>query len=281
MDAVFLINKEVNWTSFDLCARLRKKFDTKKVGHAGTLDPFAEGVMILTLGKTTKIIPFLEDLDKEYLATIKLGEETDTLDKTGEVIVKKEVPLINKEEVLKVLSSFLGKQKQTPPMYSALKRNGIPLYELARNGIEVEREERDIEIYDINLVSLENDLLTFSCSCSKGTYIRTLAKDISEKLNTVGHLVSLKRVRVGAFKIEECKNVNEVTLEDSVSLSTLLPHIEHVKVNDYGANRVRNGMRLKFNTDSNLVLVKTYEDEVLAIYEKREDGMYYTKRGLF
>ena len=281
MDAVFLINKEVNWTSFDLCARLRKKFDTKKVGHAGTLDPFAEGVMILTLGKTTKIIPFLEDLDKEYLATIKLGEETDTLDKTGEVIVKKEVPLINKEEVLKVLSSFLGKQKQTPPMYSALKRNGNPLYELARNGIEVEREERDIEIYDINLVSLENDLLTFSCSCSKGTYIRTLAKDISEKLNTVGHLVSLKRVRVGAFKIEECKNVNEVTLEDSVSLSTLLPHIEHVKVNDYGANRVRNGMRLKFNTDSNLVLVKTYEDEVLAIYEKREDGMYYTKRGLF
>ena len=281
MDAVFLINKEVNWTSFDLCARLRKKFDTKKVGHAGTLDPFAEGVMILTLGKTTKIIPFLEDLDKEYLATIKLGEETDTLDKTGEVIVKKEVPLINKEEVLKVLSSFLGKQKQTPPMYSALKRNGIPLYELARNGIEVEREERDIEIYDINLVSLENDLLTFSCSCSKGTYIRTLAKDISEKLNTVGHLVSLKRVRVGSFKIEECKNVNEVTLEDSVSLNTLLPHIEHVKVNDYGANRVRNGMRLKFNTDSNLVLVKTYEAEVLAIYEKREDGMYYTKRGLF
>ena len=281
MDAVFLINKEINWTSFDLCARLRKKFDTKKVGHAGTLDPFAEGVMILTLGKTTKIIPFLEDLDKEYIAMIKLGEETDTLDKTGEVILTKEVPSLNNDIISEVLNLFLGKQKQTPPMYSALKRNGIPLYELARNGIEVEREARDIEIYDIKLISFEDNYLTFSCSCSKGTYIRTLAQDISVKLNTVGHLVSLKRVRVGNFKIEECKNVNEVTLEDNVSLNKLLPHIEQVKVNDYGANRVRNGLRLKLNTDKDLVLVKTYQDEVLAIYEKREDGMYYTKRGLF
>ena len=281
MDAVFLINKEVGWTSFDLCAKLRKKFDTKKVGHTGTLDPFAEGLMILTLGKNTKIIPFLEDLDKEYIAELKLGEETDTLDNTGNIIETLPVPSLTNNEVEDVLKSFLGKQKQLPPMYSALKRNGIPLYELARNGIEVEREEREIEILDIKLISFENNIIKFSSSVSKGTYIRSLAKDIALKLNTIGHLISLKRTRVGSFYLKDAKKVFDVEASDSVSLNVLLPHIEHVKVNDFGVTRVKNGMRLKFNTDSKLVLVKSYEDEVLAIYERREDGLYYTKRGLF
>ena len=212
MNGIFLINKEANWTSFDICAKVKRLFNTKKVGHSGTLDPFAEGLMIVCLGQATKIIPFLEHYNKTYLATIKLGEETDTLDNTGNIIDKKDVLNYSLEEIKNVLNSFLGKSQQIPPMFSALKHDGVPLYSLAREGIEIERKPRDIEIFSIELIEYNNPFLTFKCKVSKGTYIRTLAKDIAIKLSTVGHLVKLIRTNIDKFDLNMAKKVNELTI---------------------------------------------------------------------
>lgn len=280
MNGIFLINKEANWTSFDICAKIRRMFNTKKVGHSGTLDPFAEGLMIVCLGQATKIIPFLEHYNKTYEATIKLGEETDTLDNTGNIIYKKEVLDYSLEEINQVLNSFLGKSQQIPPMYSALKHDGVPLYSLAREGIEIERAARDIEIYNIELIEYQKPFLTFKCQVSKGTYIRTLAKDIASKLSTVGHLVKLKRTNIDKFDLSMTKNVNDLTINDSFSIVNILSNLEKFKVNKEMEMKIRNGSKLSLKGEDIILLVDE-NDNALAIYEKKEDGNYYSKRGLF
>lgn len=280
MNGIFLINKEANWTSFDICAKIRRMFNTKKVGHSGTLDPFAEGLMIVCLGQATKIIPFLEHYNKTYEATIKLGEETDTLDNTGTIIDKKEVLDYSLEEINQVLNSFLGKSQQIPPMYSALKHDGVPLYSLAREGIEIERAARDIEIYNIELIEYQKPFLTFKCQVSKGTYIRTLAKDIASKLFTVGHLVKLKRTNIDKFDLSMAKNVNDLTINDSFSIVNILSNLEKIKVNKEMEMKIRNGTKLSLKGEDIILLVDE-NDNALAIYEKKEDGNYYSKRGLF
>lgn len=280
MNGIFLINKEANWTSFDICAKIRRMFNTKKVGHSGTLDPFAEGLMIVCLGQATKIIPFLEHYNKTYEATIKLGEETDTLDNTGNIIDKKEVLDYSLEEINQVLNSFLGKSQQIPPMYSALKHDGVPLYSLAREGIEIERAARDIEIYNIELIEYQKPFLTFKCQVSKGTYIRTLAKDIASKLSTVGHLVKLKRTNIDKFDLSMAKNVNDLTINDSFSIVNILSNLEKIKVNKEMEMKIRNGSKLSLKGEDIILLVDE-NDNALAIYEKKEDGNYYSKRGLF
>lgn len=280
MNGIFLINKEANWTSFDICAKIRRMFNTKKVGHSGTLDPFAEGLMIVCLGQATKIIPFLEHYNKTYEATIKLGEETDTLDNTGNIIYKKEVLDYSLEEINQVLNSFLGKSQQIPPMYSALKHDGVPLYSLAREGIEIERAARDIEIYNIELIEYQKPFLTFKCQVSKGTYIRTLAKDIASKLSTVGHLVKLKRTNIDKFDLSMTKNVNDLTINDSFSIVNILSNLEKIKVNKEMEMKIRNGSKLSLKGEDIILLVDE-NDNALAIYEKKEDGNYYSKRGLF
>lgn len=280
MNGVFFINKEENWTSFDICARLRKKFSTKKVGHSGTLDPFAEGLMIVCLGQATKIIPFLENYDKSYIATLKLGIETDTLDKTGKIISTQEVQDYTIEEINNVLNSFIGKSKQIPPMYSALKKDGVPLYLLAREGITIERKEREIEIYSIKLISYQKPYLTFEVNVSKGTYVRTLAYDIAKKLNNIGHLVSLKRTKIGKFDLSISKNVNDVTESDNISITSLLSYIDTQIVDEKTETLIRNGVRLSLKGEDVILLINK-DNEALAIYEKKEDGFYHTKRGLF
>lgn len=178
MDGILLINKPIGLTSRDVVNKLTKKFGTKKIGHTGTLDPFASGVLILTINKGTKISSYIEDLDKEYIAELLLGISTDTLDLEGEIISKKEVKLpLNKEKILEVISHYIGQIKQVPPMYSALKVNGEPLYKLARRGEVIERKERDIIIHNIDLLSITNERLLINVKCSKGTYIRTLGND--------------------------------------------------------------------------------------------------------
>lgn len=279
MNGIFLINKEANWTSFDICAKVKRLFNTKKVGHSGTLDPFAEGLMIVCLGQATKIIPFLEHYNKTYLATIKLGEETDTLDNTGNIIDKKNVLNYSLEEIKNVLNSFLGKSQQIPPMYSALKHDGVPLYCLARDGLEIERKPRDIEIYSIELIDYNKPYLTFKCKVSKGTYIRTLAKDIAFKLSTVGHLVKLKRTNIDKFDLSMAKKVNDLTINDSISIIKML-NLPTLKVNQEIEKKIRNGNKLFFNAEK-MVLLINEKNEALAIYEKKEDGYYYSKRGLF
>ena len=279
MNGIFLINKEANWTSFDICAKVKRLFNTKKVGHSGTLDPFAEGLMIVCLGQATKIIPFLENYNKTYLATIKLGEETDTLDNTGNIIDKKDVLNYSLEEIKNVLNSFLGKSQQIPPMYSALKHDGVPLYSLAREGIEIERKPRDIEIFSIELIEYNKPFLTFKCKVSKGTYIRTLAKDIAIKLSTVGHLVKLIRTNIDKFDLNMAKKVNELTINDSISIVEMLT-LPTLIVDNEIEKKIRNGNKLSLQ-GKNMLLLINEKKEALAIYEKKEDGYYYSKRGLF
>ena len=209
MDGIIVINKPKNCTSHDI-VRKAKKILNEKVGHTGTLDPNATGVLPILVGKGTQISKYLINHDKIYEAVLRLGEKTDTADIEGQVIETKEVQPSNleKENVEKVLKSLIGKQQQTPPIYSAIKVNGKKLYEYARNGQEVKIQPRTIEIYNLELIKIESHEITYKVHCSKGTYIRTLCEQIAEKLETVGYMKELKRTQVGEFRIE-----NSVTIE--------------------------------------------------------------------
>ena len=209
MDGIIVINKQKKCTSHDVVRKV-KKILNEKVGHTGTLDPNATGVLPLLVGKGTQISKYLINHDKTYEAVLKLGEKTDTADIEGQIIETKAVQSSNLEKanVEKVLKTLIGKQEQIPPIYSAIKVNGKKLYEYARQGEKVDIESRKIEIYDIELINIENEEITYKVHCSKGTYIRTLCEQIAEKLGTVGYMKELKRTQVGEFEIE-----NSVTIE--------------------------------------------------------------------
>ena len=212
-DSVISIWKNSGMTSFDVIRKVKSQIGNIKIGHCGTLDPFAEGILILCLGSSTKNISKYTNYEKEYVATIILGEETDTLDKTGKIINKKEVPDLSEKNVEEKIESFKGETLQIPPYFSALKFQGMRLYDFARQDIFIRKKPRMISIDDIKLLELKNNELKIYVKCSKGTYIRSLARDIAYKLDTVGHLISLKRIAVGpyseknALKIEEVNNV--------------------------------------------------------------------------
>lgn len=281
MDGILLINKPIGITSRDVVNQLTKKFNTKKIGHTGTLDPFASGVMIVTINKGTKISSYLENLDKEYIAEVLLGISTDTLDLDGEIVEQKEVPLpINKELLLETISKYIGDIKQVPPMYSALKVNGEPLYKKARRGEVVERKERDVTISSIDLLSITNQRFMIKVNCSKGTYIRTLGVDISNDFGYGGHLTMLTRTRVGKYKLEECKSVEDITEEDIITISKALDHMATKVVYGFLESKVRNGVSLYLGEEE-LFFVKNNNDEPLAIYQKKEDGKHHCLRGLF
>ena len=206
-----LINKPEDWTSHDAVARLRSITGLKQIGHTGTLDPFATGLLICALGKATKLVGLFDILPKTYEAAVKLGVTSDTYDRTGEV--KEQVPKVNisKSQVEKVLKLFLGKQKQLPPMYSAKKVGGKKLYELARQGKEIKRKDSQIEIYDLKLLDLNDDILKIRVQCSTGTYIRSLASDLGQKLKTGAILEELKRTASGDFSLKEAVQIERLT----------------------------------------------------------------------
>ena len=206
-----LINKPEDWTSHDAVARLRSITGLKQIGHTGTLDPFATGLLICALGKATKLVGLFDILPKTYEAAVKLGVTSDTYDRTGEV--KEQVPKVNisKSQVEKVLKLFLGKQKQLPSMYSAKKVGGKKLYELARQGKEIKRKDSQIEIYDLKLLDLNDDILKIRVQCSTGTYIRSLASDLGQKLKTGAILEELKRTASGDFSLKEAVQIERLT----------------------------------------------------------------------
>ena len=212
MDGIILINKEKNFTSHDV-VNMVKKITNSKVGHTGTLDPNATGVLPLLLGNATKISKYLINHDKEYKVVLQLGEKTTTADPEGEILEKRDVldKIFVEDYAKNVLKQFIGKQKQIPPIYSAIKVNGKKLYDYARKGQKVELEPRNIEIYNIELLKLDAELkqIYFKVACSKGTYIRSLCEDIAEKLETVGYMKELKRTKVGTFLIEDAITVEE------------------------------------------------------------------------
>ena len=280
MNGIFLINKPKDWTSFDVCAKLRKKFDTKRVGHSGTLDPFAEGLMIVAMGRATKILSFIEDIYKTYVAELKLGESTDTMDLTGSVIRKKDVPELNEEIIINSLNKFLGESMQVPPMFSALKKDGIPLYQLAREGIEEERKKRNIHIYNIRLISYEYPIIKFEATVSRGTYIRVLANDIANDLNTEGHLISLVRTSIGNDKLSDAVSIYDVQEDDITPIHKVLSFMKTIVVDVDTERDIRNGIPLNYELEDEMILFINEKEEALAIYEKR-DKLYYCKRGLF
>ena len=206
------IYKPKGITSFGVVKKIRKIVGEKKVGHGGTLDPFAEGVLIIGTGSDTKELKKITDTDKTYTASIELGKTTNTLDPEGDVIEKKKIPRLSESKINKVLKSFLGSSMQTPPMFSAKKIGGVKLYELARKNIIVDREPTQINISDISLINFNETNIVFTVSCSKGTYIRVLGKEIAEKLGTVGYLNSLIRTRVGEYFIDDSVSLNQFKL---------------------------------------------------------------------
>ena len=198
---IYNINKPIGWTSFDVVKKIRNITKLKKVGHGGTLDPFADGVLIIGVGKGTKLLTDIVNEKKSYNATLLLGEETETLDNEGEIVKRKSVPKLNEDLVIKILNSFLGRYIQKPPMFSAKKVNGVRLYKLARKKIEVERDDQNCTIYDISLKGIESNVIEFAVTCSKGTYIRILGSDIAKKIGTVGYLTKLTRTSIGKHSL--------------------------------------------------------------------------------
>ena len=200
---IYNINKPIGWTSFDVVKKIRNITKLKKVGHGGTLDPFADGVLIIGVGKGTKLLTDIVNEKKSYNATLLLGKETDSLDNEGEIVKRKSVPKLNEDLVIKILNSFLGRYIQKPPMFSAKKVNGVRLYKLARKKIEVERDDQNCAIYDISLRGIENNIIEFTVTCSKGTYIRVLGSDIAKKIGTVGYLTKLTRTSIGKHSLSK------------------------------------------------------------------------------
>lgn len=209
LEGVLLIDKPQGLTSHDVVDRVRRKLKIKRVGHAGTLDPGATGLLIILVGKATKLSQFLRSLSKVYEGTVVLGKETDSQDSDGEVVAEKPVPELTEEDVLKYMAQFKGDQYQTPPMYSAKKINGVPLYKMARKGKEVEREPRFIRISSFEMDRWESPLIEFTIACSKGTYVRTVAHDLGQVIGCGAHLTDLRRTEIERFVIEDSITLDE------------------------------------------------------------------------
>jgi tRNA pseudouridine55 synthase len=206
-EGVLLVDKPTGLTSHDVVARIRRIFKMKRVGHAGTLDPLATGLLIILIGKATKLSQFLMSLDKVYEGTIKLGESTTTQDAEGEILSSRPVPELTQQDVEAKTKTFVGDQYQIPPMYSAIKKDGVPLYKLARKGKTIEREPRFIRISAFDVLSYSDPLIDIRVHCSKGTYVRTLAHDLGESLGCGAHLVALRRTESDRFSIEKAHTI--------------------------------------------------------------------------
>ena len=278
MNGVINIYKNTGMTSFDVVAMVRRVAKMKKVGHTGTLDPAASGVLPVCLGKATKIIDYIMENKKVYRVNLKLGMFTDTYDLEGEVLREKDASHITKDEILNCINSFVGTIDQVPPMYSALKQNGVRLYELARQGIEVHREARKVTIYSIENIKIEsNDNIQMDVCCSKGTYIRSLCYDIGEKLNVGATMTALERIQNGPFTKEEAINIEDLTEEllekHIISIEKALDSFKKIIVNEKFGKLLRNGVKVFDN--------RMYSEEVEfnKLYRVYEDNRVFLGLG--
>ncbi|MBO5528254.1 MAG: tRNA pseudouridine(55) synthase TruB [Bacilli bacterium] len=277
-DGLLLIDKEEGVTSRYVDNAIQRLFHTRKVGHLGTLDPFATGLLIVAVNKATKYLQFLPDEEKTYQARLILGKKTATGDKTGEVIDECDVPNLDQTRIQDVLSSFLGESTQIPPMTSAIKIDGVALYKLAHKGKEIERQPRLVSIHEISLLHYEGNIIDFRAKVSKGTYIRTLGEDIASALGTVGYLESLRRLEVGNITLEGAKKLSEV---DSSCFKEPSSFVVYPRIHlpfSLGV-KARNGVKLTLDSDAEKVLLED-EQGVIAIYEKEGQGQYHCLRGL-
>ena len=271
MNGIILINKEKNITSRDVVNKISKKLNTKKVGHAGTLDPLATGLLVIGVGSGTKILELLTLDTKEYIATVKIGLETDTLDITGNVISSINDYKLTKEELEETLLSFVGTYNQTVPKYSAVKINGKKLYDYARNNIDIELPKRLVTIYNIELLDFKKDEFTFKVLVSKGTYIRSLIKDIGERLNILMTMKDLIRTKSGKFLLEDSSLVDSpkiIKIEDALDFKKIT--ITDSKL----LKRIKNGNSISLPNINDLYITLLDENNNLMAIYKYNDFEY-------
>ena len=273
MNGVLIINKPSGITSRDVVDKVIKKLNTKKVGHTGTLDPIAKGVLIVCVGDATKLVEDLTCNDKEYIASVELGTKTDTLDNTGKII--EDIKCIKtKEEIEKVLKSFEGSYNQEVPIYSAVKINGKKLYEYARENIDITLPKRMVDIKEISLIDdieYKNNktIFKFKCTVSKGTYIRSLIRDISFNLNTVGIMIDLIRTRQGNFKIEDSIEIDEIDRDKLINIEDILT-CKKVELDDEIKKKVLNGCKID-NIYNDKEILFTLDKKAVAYYKSDND----------
>lgn len=265
MDGIIIINKQAGCTSHDIVYKV-KKISNEKVGHTGTLDPLAEGVLPILIGKGTLCSKYLINHDKKYFVKLQLGIKTETADKEGKIVETQNVDknILNKENVINILNSFIGKQEQIPPIYSAIKVNGKKLYEYARNGKNVEIKPRVVEIYDIKLqdIDKEKNQINFIVHCGKGTYIRSLCEDIATKLGTIGYMEYLQRTEVGKFKIEnsikieQLENDKKILEKNIIPIEKIFENKKIIKLSDKQLKMFLNGVKI----------FQEFPDDVYRIY---------------
>lgn len=249
-DGVLVVKKESGWTSHDVVAKVRHLLGVGKVGHAGTLDPAATGVLPVLIGRATRIAEYVVEWDKEYVAVLRLGETTDTQDAGGTVLARHSIEAVTSEAIQAAVARFRGAIEQVPPMYSAIKIDGVPLYKSARAGKTIAREARPVVIHALEILAMAERDVTLRVVCSKGTYIRTLCADIGEVLGVGGHMLSLERTRVGPLAIDQAVTVEEVATRHAlgrlgwqlVSLDRVLDRLPAVTVDEPTVERVRHGV---------------------------------------
>ena len=263
MDGILIINKRKDMTSRDVVNVACMKLGTNKIGHTGTIDPLAEGVLVLAVNKGLKLVEDITSLNKEYIAEVTLGMKTDTLDITGNLLEKRK-ETISKEDLEKVINSFKGQYHMTVPIYSAVKVNGKKLYEYAREGKEVELPQRDVYINEIELISFEDNKFTFRCNVSKGTYIRSLINDICDKLNVIGTMSNLKRTKQGNFNIEESIDMDDISIDKIIPMERVI-NIPKIEVDDFLYNKIKNGQKLE-NRYTYPKFAFIYNNKLIAIY---------------
>lgn len=270
MNQAIIVNKKSGYTSRDVINKLNKILNTKKIGHTGTLDPMASGVLVCLVGKYTKLAHLITSEDKEYNATIKLGVFTDTLDITGTVLKTEDITSLDKNEIINVLNSFIGEYKQTIPIYSAKHVNGKRLYEYARNNEDVELPENIVNIKEIELLEYNNDLITFRVLVSKGTYIRSLIQSICEKLNVIGTMTSLKRTKQGKFDIKDSFTLEEIEEYKYKALKiTDVMDVSIIELNNDLYKNIINGNKIEYDLDGYILFKKDNKEIALYYFENK------------
>lgn len=273
MNGVLLINKEKGAGSTHVVSRVRKILNTKEVGHCGTLDPLAEGLLILTVGKALKISKYLEATTKEYITTLTLGKSTATLDAEGEFQQEKDITPFTEIDIKNAFVKLLGKTMQAPPLYSAISKNGKRLYEYARNNEEVEIPKREIEIFELELLNFDNSSITYRIKCSKGTYIRVVNQDLAQLLNNIGYTTFLKRTKIGVFDINNSYSL--LDLENNnykfISIKESLTDFNKYYLNDFEYSIISHGNIFKKYLPGYQLMIDKDGNEI-ALYQGDEEN---------
>jgi tRNA pseudouridine55 synthase len=274
MDGIFLIDKPEDISSFDVIRILKKKFHIDKIGHAGTLDPFASGLLVILVGKATKLSDLLIQEDKHYETIFSFGTHTNTYDKTGLIMDKNDVipSLENITDALHQMKSY----EQEPPMFSALKVSGKKLYELARQDITIERDKRHVDIYSYQITSYIYPHMSLQLHVSKGTYIRSIAVDLAQRLNTFAHIKTLRRLKSGIYTIESAHTLDSVTIDHLIPIENLLQSYPRIVVSDYIVSKIKDGLTLdqRQYDQPNMFVVCNQKGDMVALYKPFENGQY-------